>query len=254
MPKGGSTRKPSPVKRLSPRLALPLNLAPAEAVVSRGVRRVWVTLLVGLFGLTLGLTIGFAVGLWKRTSDPAWLEAVGTWVGAGVTMLAVILAVIVFFSEDFARRREDRRQSEAADREHRRQLEAAEDARQVERAKLQQQADLVACAARYSTSTGIGKPGLTQVKQIEVSVANNSSHVIRNVFCHVPQMDDEPRKLWDVLSPGQPARQVIDVHNPFTTHEDHRDLYASAMFTFSLGGVDWSAKYAQPAERQETTV
>jgi hypothetical protein len=80
-----------------------------------GVRRIWLTVLVGLFGLVLGLIIGFAVGLREKLGDSGWLEAVGTWVGAGVTLLAVILAGIVFFSEEYARRREHRRQTDATE-------------------------------------------------------------------------------------------------------------------------------------------
>jgi hypothetical protein len=202
------------------------------------VRRVWVTLLVGLFGLVLGLIIGFAVSLWKRTSDPAWLEAVGTWVGAGVTMLAVILAVIVFFSEDFARRREDRRK-----------FEAAEHARQAERAQLQQQADQVVCDARYSTSSEIGRSGFTNVIQMEVEVTNASDYPVRYVTCRIPQIGDEPIKLWDLLQSPDRQRRAIDVPKPFLVHEDHREIRESAEFTFSLGGVTWVGRYAQPAER-----
>jgi hypothetical protein len=54
-----------------------------SAVMSRGVRRVWVMVLVGLLGLAIGFTTGFAVGLLKRSVDANWFEAVGTWVGAG---------------------------------------------------------------------------------------------------------------------------------------------------------------------------
>jgi hypothetical protein len=46
----------------------------------------------------------FAVGLLNRSVDANWFEAVGTWVGAGVTLIAVIAAAIVFVSEGVARR------------------------------------------------------------------------------------------------------------------------------------------------------
>ena len=67
--------------------------------MSGGVRRIWVTVLAGFLGLVVGLTIGFTVGLSCRKVDAAWLEAVGTWFGAGVTLIAVILATIAFFSK-----------------------------------------------------------------------------------------------------------------------------------------------------------
>jgi hypothetical protein len=199
------------------------------------------TVLVGLFGLVLGLAIGFAVGLRKHASDPAWLEAIGTWVGAGVTLLAVILAGIVFFSEEYARRRE-----------YRRGLEAANQARQKELAELQQQANLVNCDAHFASGNPV-EPGLLLVSHIWVEAMNWSSHSVTSVFCRVPQIGDEPIKLSDELKPGAPkAIQQIQVHNRFTVHEDNRELRESATFTFSLGGVNWLAKYGQEAKRLDS--
>jgi hypothetical protein len=86
----------------------------------------------------VGLTIGFTVGaLSGRRVDAPWLEAVGTWFGAGITLLAVILAGIVFLSEEFTRRREQRRQHDADER-----------AEQDARARLQREANLLIC--RYT--------------------------------------------------------------------------------------------------------
>lgn len=203
----------------------------------RAVRRVWVTVLIGVLGLVVGLMIGFTVGLLQRSADATWLEAVGTWAGAGITAIAVVLAGIVFFSEEFTRRRE-----------HRRQREAAEDARQVERAKLQQQADLVACDVCWETGNTV-EPGVVLVSSVVVVALNNSSHAVRNVFYHVQQIRDETIKLSDVLLPGEPARQTIQVPNRFTVHEDNHELRESAEFIFSLGGVNWAGRYGQPAAR-----
>jgi len=36
---------------------------------------------------------------------------------------------------------------------------------------------------------------------------------------------------------------------PFGVSDDNRELYESAKFKFSLGGVNWSGRYAQPAQR-----
>ena len=44
----------------------------------RAVRRVWVTVLIGVLGLVVGLMIGFTVGRLHRSVDPTWLEALGT--------------------------------------------------------------------------------------------------------------------------------------------------------------------------------
>jgi hypothetical protein len=51
----------------------------------------------------------FAVGLLNRSVGANWFEAVGTRVGARVTLIAVTAAAIVFVSEGVARRREERR-------------------------------------------------------------------------------------------------------------------------------------------------
>jgi hypothetical protein len=55
------------------------------------------TVLVFVLGLVVGFTAGYAVRLLNRSVDAAWFEAVGTWVGVGVTAAAVIFAGIVFF-------------------------------------------------------------------------------------------------------------------------------------------------------------
>jgi hypothetical protein len=141
---------------------------PCSAVVSRGVRRVWVTVLVGVFGLVVGLTTGFAVGLLSRRKvDAAWLEAVGTWFGGGITLLAVTLAGIVFLSEEFTRRREQRRQQEADER-----------AEQDARVRLQREANLVICDIRPAVSRAGTNPHTIIVDELEVDVQNRSSHVI----------------------------------------------------------------------------
>jgi hypothetical protein len=196
--------------------------------------------LLGLLGLAVGFAIGFPHGLLKRSVDATWIEAVGTWVGAGVTTIAVIFASIAFFSEELARRRERRR------------AVAAEEARQVERAQLQQQADLVACDTRCSNGFGIGEPGRTRVAFIEVEATNQSSYIIRDVTCHVPQLGDEPIWLREVLQRGEPLKQIIQVPQPFPTYEDNRELRESAEFSFSLDGARWSAKYGQPAKRLDS--
>jgi len=48
-----------------------------------------------------------APGLLRARFDiPSFIVTLALWVGAGVTLLAAVLAGIVFFSEEFARRRE----------------------------------------------------------------------------------------------------------------------------------------------------
>lgn len=128
-------------------------------------RRVLVTVLVFILGLAVGFTVGFSVGLMKRSVDATWFEAVGTWVGAGVTAIAVILAALAFFSEEFTRRRE-----------HRRQEQADEAARDVQQAQLQKQADLVVCAVNYDSGTLGGQLGMVRAKRLDVQATNGSEY------------------------------------------------------------------------------
>ena len=77
-----------------------------------------------------------------------------------------------------------------------------------------------------------------------------SSYTVRDLLCHLPQLGDEPIKLSAMLLREGEASERIEVHKQLTVHSDNRELDEGATFTFSLGGVDWSAKYGQPAERQ----
>lgn len=180
--------------------------------------------LSGLVGLVVGFTSGALLVLhWRWTSG--WFEGVGTWVAALTAASAVILAVVAFRSEDFARRLDRTR----ADRD--------------ERAKLQQAADLVICVARMATSNQ------QMAEEISVRAKNGSSYMITDVTCHIPQLGYGQIKLVDVLPPDREAYQPIQVAEPFRVSGDNRELYESARFKFTLGGIDWSGRYAQPAER-----
>ena len=208
--------------------------------MSGGVRRVWVTVLVGLLGLVVGLTIGFTLGLSRRKVDAAWLEAVGTWFGAGVTLTAVILATIAFFLEEFARRREHRRQ-QVADLE-------AEEAKQD---MLQREADLVFCDAHPSTSHGLSAVGKIIVDLLEVAVDNRSGHVITGLACHVPLAGIGRIDIQEALGPEEPpARQIIQPPTVLEVNMDSGDLRGSAEFEFSLDGVSWSKRDGEPAQRK----
>ena len=213
-----------------------------SAVVSGCVRRVWVTVLVGLLGLVVGLTIGFTVGLSRREVDPAWLEAVGTWFGAGVTLIAVILAAIVFFSEEFTRRRE-----------HRRQQAADEQAEKTKQDMLQREADLVFCDAAPAVPGAVGmmvfKGGTGKTVTLDFSVHNRSSHLITGLVCSVAGID---RRIFirEALGPEEPpARQMIQATMPFEVNTDIGELRRSTQFEFALDGVAWSKRYGEPAQR-----
>jgi hypothetical protein len=197
-----------------------------------GVRRVWVIVLVGLFCLVLGITIGFAVGLRQRHADPVWLEAVGTWVGAGVTLLAVILAGIVFFSEDYARRRERRREED------------------TELNRLQLAADHVFCDVRLAgTYLAVGL-GRVTVDKLEIEVDNRSGSVVTDVACELRLGAFEwSNVISEPIDQGKTVRREFPPLGPLQVRQDGRDLRANANFTFSLDGFQWSRRYGQSAKR-----
>ena len=192
----------------------------------------------GLAGLVVGFAAGSFVVLWPWGSG--WFEAVGTWFTGLVAVSAGIVALAHYRSDRSAHEEEE---------EDRRQLEEAEAARQSDLAQQQHRADLVTCDARYSSGEGIGKPGFTRVKQIEVEAINDSGHTVRDVTYLVPQIGDERIKLWDVVHDKDRLRRAIDVPQGFTTREDHRDIRDGAEFRFTLEGVDWKTKYGRPAQR-----
>ena len=165
---------------------------------------------------------------WPWTAG--WFEAVGTWFGGLVAAAAVVSAVVAFKSEDFARRLEQAR------------------ANRDERAKLQQEADLVMCSAQWA---GIqAEPGIQLAERIEIKVTNRSSYMVTNVTCLIPQIGDEPIKLAEMLPPGKHDGRRLQQDPPLRMSYHIRELYDGAEFRFSLGGVSWSGQYAQPAERR----
>src|SRR5215213_10831539 len=185
------------------------------ALVSPVVR--WVTLAVfTLAAFLAGAVIGLLFGHLRAD----WVEAVGTWFAGSVALFAVILAVIAFRSEDFARR-----------------LDQAQASR-GERARLQQEADLVMCRATWLVGTQV-EPGIQLAEQLAVHAKNGSHYMVTNVTYQIPQLGDHPMKLSDVLPPGQEANLQLPLATRFRVHDDNSDLYESTMFEFSLGGVAW---------------
>jgi hypothetical protein len=202
--------------------------------VSPGVRY------VQLVTFTLaGLLAGVVIGLLFRRFPPDWIEAVGTWFAGFVALFAVILAVVAFRSEEFARR-----------------LDQAQAAR-TERAMLQHEADLVVCRAYvgYHILQGAkmirGKieGDLVTPSEIHIHAENNSSLAVTDVRCQVLHLGDDWIKLSDLLLPGDDETKRISVTKPFKVHMDNRELHESATFTFSLGRMRWSTQYGQLAER-----
>jgi hypothetical protein len=191
--------------------------------------------------LVLGLTIGFAVGLREKLGDSGWLEAVGTWVGAGVTLLAVILGAIAFFSEEFARRREQRRQ---------------EDAERAEQQRLQLAADRVFCDIRAEGMQMAPGQARLALDAIEIEVENRSDGVVTDVTCEVENgfewagWIDEPIHSGETASVKFPASERFAPVDVALRGVSTLDLRGSAAFTFSLYGCQWSRRYGHtPAVR-----
>ena len=231
------------LRKLARALVLP-TWTPANPrdfeVMSRGVRRIWVTVLVGLLGLAVGFTSGFAVGLLDRSVDASWLEAVGTWVGAGIILIAVILVGIAFFSEEFARRRDHRRQ--------------IQDDERVERAKQDtflRDADLVSCDVYQDRASGSPTDsGMVMLEMLRVVVDNRSSRVIADLACRVSLHGmDWPIGLRDALGPGERHCQAYKPPAPFEVRKNNTDLHQNVEFTFCLGGAQWAKRVRQRARR-----
>jgi hypothetical protein len=198
--------------------------------------------LVFVLGLAVGLTIGFPVGLLKRSVDASWFEAVGTWVGAGITAIAVIVAGIVFFSEEYMRRRE-----------HRRQIEADQRADHAEEERLQREADLILCDVHYDRATVPTEAGMVTLQSLRVVVDNQSSTVISQLACRVTLHSMNwtiPLRL--TLGPGEHTNQPYEPSEPFEVRWDNTDLHENVEFTFLLGGAQWTTRVRQRARRLVT--
>ena len=194
--------------------------------------------LVGFLGLAIGFTAGFTVGLLDRSVDSGWLEAVGTWVGAGVTLIAVIVAGIVFLSVEFARRREQRRQIQADERvEH------------AEEETFQRDADLVICDVYHDrASRSPTDSGMIMLEMLRVVVDNRSSRVISDLACRVTLHGmNWPIGLRDALGPGERHSQAYQPRAPFEVRKNNTDLHRNVEFTFCLGDAHWAKQVRQRA-------
>jgi hypothetical protein len=199
------------------------------AVEFLAVRRLWVV--TGLLGVVVGLVVGFLVGarfrLWPWKAE--WVEAAGTWVGAGVTLLAVLLAWIAFNSEEFARRRAIRREED------------------TERRRLQLAANRVFCDIRPATGMFFARGDATgSVEQLEIEVNNRSGSVVTDVVCELRL--DGSEWSYDIDEPIETDKTVTRKFELEVAHYG-QELRANAKFTFSMDGVKWSRPYGQPAVR-----
>jgi len=218
------------------------------------VRRVVVIVLVGIFGLVLGASIGFVVSQRRKLDDSGWLEAVGTWVGTGATLLAVILGAIAYLSEEFARGREQRRQADAA-----------KDAKRAEEQRLQLAADLVFCDIRVAETTDmLVAPRRMGFDEVEIVVENRSGSVVTDlrVEFRYPMRSTLGKGLgWSmpIMEPINNGEVVIRKFQPLQAPLEPRegvhlgDLRENVTFTFSLNGHLWWKQLWRGALRLTTS-
>jgi hypothetical protein len=188
------------------------------------VRRLWVV--AGFLGLVVGLAAGFSVGarFWVRPWNPAWVEAWGTWAGAIVTFLAVFLAaVLVFFSEEFNRRRE-----------------------------MQRAANHVFFDIRVGGTQLARGAGRVAFEQLVIEVDNRSGSVVTDVMCELRVGSNKwSQRIDEPIDTGGPAKWDFSPPEWLEVREDSQDhLRPNANFTFSLHGAQWSKRYGQPAKRR----
>jgi hypothetical protein len=199
-----------------------------NTVKSRRVRRIWVTLFVGLavlIGVTTGLLIFQPIGA-------NWIEAAGTWFVGLVGVLALV--VLAFWSEESERRRE--------------------------RERLQLEANNVFCDVRPVVPRGADDPRMVLVDQLEIEVANYSSRVITGMVCRVllGGVFDWSYVLPEALRPGdvvgsrdrslpsqrigRPIRQQLPwyEHDRFMTHRSYTTCSTSTPSCWPEG----QARYA----------
>jgi hypothetical protein len=189
--------------------------------------------LVGLLGVVVGFTGGSLVALWPWGSG--WFEAVGTWFAGLVAASAVTLAFLAYRSEEFARRREHRRQSDAADA-----------AKRDEDDRFLVAADHVKCEAREAVSTPTGT-GISVVESLEVEVRNLSDCPITEVSCRIDGLGvtDWSFPLVDTLPPNpqESWRRQFEPPGRLEIHPGSQELYDHAEFFFTQNGVRWSRRF-----------
>jgi hypothetical protein len=186
--------------------------------VCTGVRRIWVTLFVGLAVLS-GVTTYLLVA---QPIDANWIEAAGTWAVGLVGVLALV--VLALWSNESDRRRE--------------------------RQRLQLEANNVFCDVLLGGTYPPGESQMFDVEQLEVQVINYSRRVISGIDYGVPLPGfDSWLPLREALGPHESASQRHRVLSPFKEHKDNPHL-RNAEFRFSLDGVAWSKQFGQPAHRR----
>jgi hypothetical protein len=193
-------------------------------------------------------------------------------VGVGVTLLAVILGAVAYFSEEFARRREQRRQAETAEDAKRAEEQRFQLAKRAEEQRLQLAADHVFCDIRPAADMPVeprtvevdGReiavdmpigPRRAGLQEVEITVDNRSGSVVTDLGCilflrgsgwSIPSVG--PINNGEVVRPKFPKSPRSEPL--LTPPEVHwADIRANTYFTFSLNGHQWSRQCGRSALR-----
>ena len=197
-------------------------------------------ILFNVFGL--GIAVG---GLLLEPTDADWVEAMGTWSGGGVALLAVLVASRSFLSE----RREHRASVEAE-----RKARADEQERQL--VSLAEQASLVDLEVGHTGPTL--EDGRVQVSSVTYAVSNHSTMTIAGAVylwhpLYVGPEGSVVQMSHHLVAGARAEHTIKDVRPELvdTQQGAQRRLQRDAWITFALGGQRW---YKACGELTATTV
>lgn len=182
-----------------------------------------------------GLAIGLATGLLLRPVSADWFEAVGTWVGVVVSTTAVLLAVVIFRSEDFMRRMDQARA-----------LESEEERFRATREAEQQLADLVIVKCEFGGGHSYPE-GRLVASEVRHYVQNSSTEPIAQLDYRHPLYQPDFQRIVDTLAPNEGTGMVsVTVPNLEATRERLAD---EAEIRFRLRGSIWRKRGEESALR-----
>lgn len=193
-----------------------------------------VRLLVVVF--VAGMLAGWGV---TRKFTPDWVEAVGTWVGAGATIATIIWAVFTF-------------RSESQDRDSERVQKESE--KQAREAHL---AEGVTAECRHGQFYGVQENRtLTGVKVVIHNASPETVSLHELVLSGVQTTDDLPREVSfpKVLEPGGATELQIAI-TPMkpVAHSEFKGrplTFVKATVVYRIGSAEWERTGVEPPRRR----